>query len=427
MKNVFLGLSLALPLFASAFVLGSTLSDHGDWTQEVKDAMQLYKSDDGFIRNLSLNAIVQFQVSALQPNGSNGLHLKDGAGPVNQEFRRVWLGLNMDMATNTSFHTYWKIGGLPVRESYPSGSMKKNYSYAGIFNFYLKQRFDGVEGLSISAGKFKTLFTDEYITSNTAIKTIERSVLANQNLLESNWGLEARYEPVKNRYVFVQLLANDRAATSKMMQHGDVYRDGRGLKGEFGWEDKCFAVLGAAYRFNESVGRYQQVSAQYAHDFNNVYDGAREPGANSYGLNAKDALSLGHLWVWDKWQFSTAIVSNFEMLYADKQGGSGKNLGWSWMPSYALNKRVEFVGRYVGMTGKGACFLGADRYICTQTTSDSWVDSMHSFYLGANFSYSEMNPNAAKLMMGMEYTMARRKGEAVYRGWTYSSAIRFFF
>jgi len=97
------------------------------------------------------------------------------------------------------------------------------------------------------------------------------------------------------------------------------------------------------------------------------------------------------------------------------------------MPSYAFNKRVELVGRYVGMTGKGACFLGGDCCICTQTISDSWVDSIHSFYFGANFFYSDINPNAAKLMMAMEYTMARREGKDVYQGWTYSSAIRFCF
>jgi len=236
----------------------------------------------------------------------------------------MWLGLNVNMASNTSFHTYWEIGGIPIRESYNQGATQKNYSYAGIFNFYLKQKFDSVKGLCISMGKLKALFTDEYITSNTAIKTIERSVLANQNRLESNWGLEARYEPVKNRYLFLQLLANDRAATAKMPHHSDAYRDGRGLKGEFGWEDKCFALLGVAYRFNQSLGRYQQLSAQYAHDFNNVYDGTRKPGANSYGINAKDALSLGHLWAWDKWQFATAIVGNIEMLHADKQRGQVK-------------------------------------------------------------------------------------------------------
>jgi len=83
MKNIFLGLSLALPLFSAASVQGLTLSNQADWTQDAKDAMKIYQSDEGFLREVALNAIMQFHVSAVQANGSNSLHLKDGASSIN--------------------------------------------------------------------------------------------------------------------------------------------------------------------------------------------------------------------------------------------------------------------------------------------------------------------------------------------------------
>lgn len=400
--------------------------DASDWTQRVKDAMVVYKSDEGWVRKVVAQAIIQFQIADVQPNGSNGLHLKDGASPVNEEFRRVWLGTTLSTATDTTFHAYWKFGGLPAKSSYANGYTKKNYSYGGLFDIWLKQDIHAVKGLSVKMGKVKTLFTDDYITPNTQIKTIERSLISNQYGLESNWGVEWRYELNEDSMLYLQVLANDRASYSKSLTSDDSYRDGRGLKGEFGWEDKCFAILGGSHHFDKSEEGGQTLSFQYAHDFNNIYDGARDAGTNCVAMSVKDALSLGHKWTQGSFSVESAVIANFEM-YKATDTGSGKNIGFSVMPVYALNPHVEFVLRYTCMMGRGACNIGADRFICQQTTTDKYVDSVNAFYIGANYYYSEKNPNAAKLMTGLEYTTAREGGSDCYNGWTLMSAIRFAF
>ena len=76
------------------------------------------------------------------------------------------------------------------------------------------------------------------------------------------------------------------------------------------------------------------------------------------------------------------------------------------------------------MTGHDACKLGADRYICTQTDSASWVDSLHAFYLGANVYASAKHKDAAKIMFGAEYTTARKGGKDYYNGWEFTTALR---
>ncbi len=393
-----------------------------DWTDDIKDALVVYNNKDTFVQKVRFATMTQFQVAAVQPNGSNGLHLKDAASPVNQEFRRVWLGVNVDFASGTHFHTWMRPGGLPMRETYADGRTKRNFSYTNLFDLWVSQDIHAVDGLNVKVGKIKPLFTTEYSTSSSAIKTVERSMVANQYGYDSNWGLDITYAPNKQDKFYFQLFASDRAPTGKSMSHSDVYRDGRGLKGEFGWEDKCFAILGASHKYGVTEHGFHQLSAQYAHDFNNAYHGGT-PGANCYGPGVKDALSLGYDFKYDQFSFLTNLVFNFETL-----GGQGSNnVGLVLMPVYAVNPHVDLVFRYTGMMGDGACKLGADRYICTQTIAPAWADSLHAFYFGVDLYASAKNPNAAKLMFGAEYVTARQGGSDCYNGWEFTTAARWNF
>ena len=156
------------------------------------------------------------------------------------------------------------------------------------------------------------------------------------------------------------------------------------------------------------------------HDFNNAYHGRRNPGANNYGIDFKDAISLGYEIKHNKLTFTTNAVAAFE-----QQDGNGtNNIGIQLQPVYSVHPNVDLVFRYNGMTGHGACKLGADRYICTQTTSSSWVDSLHAFYFGVNLYASSKYKDAARLMFGAEYTTARKDGKDYYNGWEYSAAVR---
>lgn len=392
-----------------------------DWVDAVKQALVVYENKDTFVTKVALTTRQQWQMASVQPNGSNGLHLKNGATPYNDEFRRNWIGANVFMRTGTQFHTYVRIGGLPVRDTYSAGRTKKNYSYTGFYDIWLKQNISAVKGLTLRAGKFAPSFTSDFRMSNASMPCVERSYVANQFALDTNWGAELNYtSPDKKNILYLQVMANDRACATCSPTHRDSYTRGHGFDGEFGWEDKCFAILGGTHKFKVSESGYHAISGEYVHDFNNAYHGRRTPGANNYGIDFKDAISLGYEIKYNKLTFTTNAVAAFE-----QQDGNGtNNVGIQLQPVYAVHPNVDLVFRYNGMTGDGACKLGADRYICTQSTAPSWVDSLHAFYFGVNLYASAKTKDAAKLMFGAEYTTACKNGKDCYNGWEYSAAVR---
>ncbi len=417
--NKSLFLLAALPVAMPAVAAEATT----DWADDVKKALVVYENKDTFINKVNFTYREQWQMVSVQPNGSNGLHLRDTASPFNSEFRRSWIGLNMLMESGTQFNVIGRIGGLPSRSTYAGGRTKRNFTYTDLYSIWVKQNIPSVKGLSVKAGKFAPQFTTDFRMSNASIPCVERSYVANQFGLDSNWGVELNYSPDKQDTVYLQIMANDRASASKSMSHHDVYRDGRGLKGEFGWEDKCFMILGGTHKFDVTENGYQAVSAEYMHDFNNAYHGRRNPGANNYGFGFKDALSLGYEVKHGKLTFYANAIAAFE-----KQTGKGtNNVGIQLQPVYSVHPQVDLVFRYNGMTGDNACKLGADRYICTQTTADAWVDSLHAFYFGVDLYASAKHKDAAKLMLGAEYTTARKDGADCYNGWEFTTAIRFNF
>ena len=399
----------------------STMAD--EWVAATKKALVVYDNKDTFVQKVRFSWREQFQMAVVQPNGSNGAHLRKSASPYNQEFRRTWLGLTVETQSHTTFRTWFRPGGLTERETYTDGHTRRNFSYTNFFEASVKQDITAVEGLSIQAGKFKSLFTTDYSASSASIYCVERSLVAQQFGQDSNWGVDITYAPTKHDKVYVQLFANDRASASKSFSNSDIYRDARGIKGEFGWEDKCFAILGANHRFQESDSGYQQLSAQYMHDFSNAYHGTHKPGANYFGLGFQDAISLGY----EAKQGDFLFISNLVAAFEQQTGHGTNNIGIQLQPVYSVTPNIDLVFRYVGMTGQGACKLGADRYICTQTYTPAWVDSVHSFYLGANFYASAKDKDALKLMLGAEFTTARAGGSDCYNGWEFTTAIRWNF
>lgn len=420
MKAATLSLLLAGSAFASDAITLNTKPAPIDWVDAVKQALIVYENEDTFVRKVRLAWSQQWQMAAVQPNGSNGLHLKKGATPYNQEFRRSYLGVNVDFATGTSFHTWIRPGGLPSRFTFPGGRTKRNFTYFNFYDIWLKQQVKSVKGLSVTMGKICPLITTEYSTSSSTLKCIERSVVGNQFGLDSNWGVDVTYAPGKSDKVYFQLMANDRATTGKSPAHSDIYGDGKGFKGEFGWEDKCFAIIGGEHKFGITEDGYHKLSAQYGHDFDNSYDHNLKRGANYYGLNVKDAISVGYDYVSGKFHLQTNVVSAFEMVGAP----GSKNIGLQFQPMYSLTPNVDLVFRYAGMTGDGSCKLGADRYICTNTTAPSWVDSINSFYFGVNLYANSRVKDAAKIMFGAEYLTARKDGKDCYNGWEFITALR---
>lgn len=423
MKAATLSLMLAGAACAGEAITLNTKPTPTDWVEAVKQALVVYENEDSFVQKVALITRQQWQMASVQPNGGNGAHLKKGATSYNDEFRRNWIGANVFMRTGTQFHTYVRLGGLPVRDTYSGGRTKKNYSYTGFYDIWLKQQISAVKGLSVRVGKFVPAFTTDFRMSNASMPCVERSFIANQFALDGNWGADLNYtSPDKKNILYLQVLANDRASNSCNHNHRDDYGRGEGFKGEFGWEDECFVIFGGTHKFNVSESGYHAISAEYMHDFSTAYHG-KNPGANNCGFDFKDAVSIGYEIKQGKLTFTSNLVAAFE-----QQDGNGtNNIGLQLQPVYAIHPHVDLVFRYTGMTGHDACKLGADRYICTQTSSASWVDSLHAFYFGVNLYASSKYKDAAKLMFGAEYTTARKDGQDCYNGWEYSTAVRFNF
>ena len=424
MKAITLSLIAAGAACAGEAITLSTKPAATDWVDAVKQALVVYENKDTFVTKVALTTRQQWQMASVQPNGSNGLHLRDGAAPFNQEFRRNWIGANVFMRTGTQFHTYVRIGGLPSRFTYSGGRTKKNFTYMGFYDIWLKQNIDAVKGLTIRVGKFAPSFTSDFRMSNASMPCVERCYVANQFAMDTNWGAEVNYtSPDKKDILYLQVFANDRASNVYKPDHSDCYSRHDGFKGEFGWEDKCFAIIGATHKFNVTESGYHAISGEYMHDFNNAYHGRRKPGANNCGVDFKDAISLGYEVKYNKLTVMTNAVAAFE-----QQDGNGtNNIGLQLQPVYSVSPNVDLVLRYTGMTGDGACKLGADRYICTQNSTisaPSWVDSLHAFYFGVNLYASAKYKDAARLMLGAEYTTARKDGATCYNGWEFTTALR---
>ncbi len=394
-----------------------------DWTDEVKEALVVYENPDTFVQKVRFSSIMQYQMTAVQPNGGNGHHLRKGATPFNDEFRRTWACAYVDFATDTQLFTWLRVGGLPTRRAYENGRGYRTYNYFSLMYLAIEQKIKAVKGLTLMAGKIQPFIGTENIHSGAELKCIERSYAAIQYDFDSNWGIDLTYRPNENDMFFFQLFANDAAAYAKMPDNPDHYRDGRGFKGEFGWEDKCFTIIGGSHKFGVTESGFHELSAQYAHDFNNAYHGRRRPGANCFGLGVQDALSLGYDYKGNRFAVMSNAIMNFETM-----GGTGSNsFGFVVRPVYSLTPHIDLVARYTVMRGDGACRLIGDGYTYNQVDTDFYVDSLHAFYIGTNFYLSARNPDATKLMLGAEYVTARKDGESSYNGWTYTAAVRTYF
>lgn len=412
---------------APAFAQGQFDDMADNAVDKIKKALVVYDNKDSFVQKVRFAWMEQYQMASVQPCGANGSQFKKGASAFDHEFRRSWVGVNVNFNTGTEFHTWARVGGLPYRYTYRNGRTRKDYSYTDFFDIWVKQDISEVKGLSVKAGKIKPLFTTDYSTPSSALLCVERSIIGGQQYgLDSNWGVEMNYAPTKEDNVYLQLMANDRASASKNHKHSDRYGDGKGFKGEFGWEDKCFGIVGANHKYAVTESGYQKISAQYMHDFDNTYDNGTKSGANYYGANVKDAVSVGHEWKQGALTLISNVVVNFEMRNP-KGSDNNNNLGWQLQPVYAVTPHCDLVMRYTGMTGHDACKLGGDRYITRHASTDTWVDSLHALYMGADFYLSAKNKNAAKVMLGAEYMHARNNGDTSYCGWEFTTALRWNF
>ncbi len=136
-----------------------------------------------------------------------------------------------------------------------------------------------------------------------------------------------------------------------------------------------------------------------------------------------DVISSTWLIRRDRWQFV------FEAYHASG-GDHGDVLGGYLMPTYDLvPDRWKLVGRYSFSLGNGSeSLLAQSRYeqeaIPGVATNRYRGDEYHSMYVGAEYFFYG---DKLKWMMGVEWSQLTRDEDAVYRGTTALTGVRFYF
>jgi len=243
------------------------------------------------------------------------------------------------------------------------------------------------DSLDLALGKMKPDASREYNTSSKRIKTIERSLLANQVAPNKIWGANLS-----------------------------------GECGEFGWElgayagdldgDWNFSEFNAGYLYNAAVS-FGDVKVSYLYndgdEGNNGasdYDGVASVSYVNYGKKGYDGVGL----------FAEAIYAN----------GDSDAYGVTLMPSYMLTEQLEVVLRYHLAASDDDSGLRLqkryDRAADNLGTDDG--DLYHGIYGGLNY---YINSDKLKVMAGVEYSNMDLDDGDSYSGVTFLGGVRIYF
>lgn len=365
----------------------------------------LYKKPESALTSFKLITTGQYQMAHVMPNGAN--KYKKGSNGTNDEFRRAYLGFQA---------SFWKdklivknltnTGGLPSSKKTVNKQWKRTKTDWSFFEMYAEYSSSLAQ---ITWGKFAPELTAEYRTSSSSMPWIERSALVNQMVSVSNWGIQLTQ-------------AEKKAPTGGNIS---LYLNGTGdeFSQEFATSSDDSVTLLTSYYF--TTKNKSRLWIDYAHNFTH-YAGKALPAQNQYdGTGARDIITLS----WDKtingYFLLAEAIAGFEVVGTNE----GKNVyGLSFTTSKKIAPHWEGVSRIQLSTGSQSVKVNS-RYAPSVTNYPSWVSSMISIYLGANYVLCPNSPALTRLMTGIEYTgtHSSHSNTASYSGWTLLGALRFSF
>lgn len=369
----------------------------------------LYRNDSSWIRKVKLTLIGQYQAAAVSPNGAN--RFCPDSGGHDSEWRRAYLGGDIVMGDGSwRLSNLTNVGDLEGRHREIRGEWTGSHTEWSLYELYLEKTLSCAR---FRAGKLTPHLTSEYSLASSQIKTVERSALCNELIPVSNWGLEARFqknpEGLSHTYG-VYLNANGTDLKDEIQFHSS---------------DNVFALLAMKWKVKSSAWDSQSVGYQYAHNFTE-WRGRKYPAGSDYcGPGAQDVVSLS----WNAERGALSVMGNLLAgIGLVGQPGAKNVYGLVLQPVYRISPHWEGVFQYQCSFGKESVRLNS-RYVPSVTHYSSWVDSMHSFYLGLNWYLCPEAVNAVKLMMGVEYVTSHADSEAAkaFNGWSLYGAVRFKF
>lgn len=323
----------------------------------------LYKNDNNpFIEELAITGRYHGQY-----------HYEDGdtASEDDWDNRRFRLGLEA-----TLLEKQLKLKGEIFSDFNPGGEF-----YEGFTELYAAWKFS--DALTVTVGKQKPRFSNDWSTSSRVLKTFERSALINQFKPDYAPGVSFSGKSGKLSY-FLGGFSNQ-------------------VDGEFGQFDGGYSIIAnVSYDVADIIGTDKATARiDYIHTERDALDTIFTAFDN--GVAASLDLKQGNFGL------TTEVIAGF---------GDSNNVGWTLTPSYNLTKNLQVVGRYsLGFSDEDTGLAPQRRY--EGAVGAGKGDVYNAFYGGLTYFFYE---DKLKLMTGVEYsTMSGGKGQDTF---TFLAGIR---
>lgn len=354
-------------------------ADASTWMDKVWGLATLYKSDDGFLNEISLTGRYHGQYwNADADDGSDN-------GWDNRRFR---LG----------GRAYFLDRKLELKAEMFSDLNSGGDFYEGLVEAYVA--WHASEAFNVTVGKQKPKFGTEWSLSSRLIPTFERSALINQ--FRPDYAAAAVIDgKVEKWSYYAGVFSNDTVGD------GDDTTEFGEFEG--GWS----TVASIGYDFSEDMGlKKAQWRLDYVHSEHDDADEILTTFDN--GVSTSLEIKEGD------WGLVT------EVLFGD---GAATNWGLVLIPTYDLTDRLQLVGRYqLGLSDEDTGLSAQRRY--ERQVGGAGGDMYNAVYLG--FQYFLFNgkdvakkpeqKHRLKLMGGVEY--ANMDGPKGYDGWTALAGVR---
>jgi hypothetical protein len=354
-------------------------ADNSTWMDRIWDLATLYKSDDGFLNEVSLTG--RYHGQFWNADGGDG-------SENDWDNRRFRLGTR----------AFFLDRQLELKAEMFSDLNSGGDFYEGLTEAYIA--WHASDAFNLTLGKQKPKFGWEWILSSRLLATFERSALINQ--FRPDYAAAAVIDgKVEKWSYYAGVFSNDtKGDDDDTTEFGDF--DG-------GWS----GIVSVAYDASEAFGlKKAQWRLDYIHSDHDEADDVLTAFEN--GVSTSLELKNGD------W----GLIS--EVLFGD---GDASNWGLVLLPTYDITDKLQLVGRYqLGLSDEDTGLSAQRRY--EREVGGAGGDMYNAFYVGLQYFLFDGRDVAKKpdlkhrlkLMGGVEY--ANMDGPKGYDGWTALAGVR---
>ncbi|MBT5167158.1 MAG: hypothetical protein HOL92_01630 [Opitutales bacterium] len=372
----------------------------------------IYDSKDSAVEQVKLFGMAQYQIGHVDGTDSAGKSFSD----THEEFRRVWLGGDVKFANGLLFKTV-----LSVTQGENAATGDQDFEFQHFRNLYLSYdlakanpNFSGYDRFEIGYGRRSLKLADEWQRSAYLFNPVERSPFSNKL-----WPTDEGGSHPAGAWIRVAQGKDDVQIGLFSTSHDDTFP---------GWDDGTVVYSEWTHDLTDGSGLdlMEVVFSGYTQSADATED--KLARGNEWGSSAILRLHNG------PWEFHSTIGGgkNSEFNNANRDGSFW---GMTFMPmKWLVEDQVKFVSRYqyqhassvegIRLNSRYARSAGA-RGKADMSLSGGRGDRHHNFYMGINYYFCGDN---MKIVSGIDYDdIETHNGINVFKGWTASSAFRFYF